>query len=573
MREKPAVDAVAEPLRLTDRAFQNGVAASLVTDLLEIRVKSPDGAIVKAPGEFVEPVHLQVACERIWKSLKPGEKVITYKMLAASGDVDAALQEFYERAIASALAAAPGLKEATLRQFFERDLITAAGTRGTVYRGGTETCGIPNEAIDALDKEHIVRPEFRGGAQWYELTHDRLIEPIRKSGQSWLNKGKRQGLEDRAKAWSDGGRGSAGLLTEAELQDYRKWLESPEALSLGHTRTVDEFLEASRKALDAEDTILRLAWDRFRSYDLGAVRSQLRYRTLRYVILLLAAAVLGAAFAYVEFSHYNHLWLPSLHIAIVAAAVAIPVIQALASVRRDENKWRMLRVAAESVKREIYRYRTRVGIYGETESRNASRSAKLATALESISSTLAPSETILSVASSASPGDLNALTGMEYLASRVQAQIQYFTSKIRLVNQRQLTLQMAAFTFAAAGVFFAALSLDLWVVGSFIIYLALLALQEMQPVRIRPGPFESEPHRPLQSSRLVGSAQLAGEGGSAQPGIFGGIRGIYAGRRIDRLDRAHAAKNLRTAPTRQVCLRCRGIIRSIGVTRESQQAV
>ena len=89
LREKPAVDAVAEPLRLTDRAFQNGVAASLVTDLLEIRVKSPDGAIVKAPGEFVEPVHLQVACERIWKSLKPGEKVITYNMLGCSGHVDA----------------------------------------------------------------------------------------------------------------------------------------------------------------------------------------------------------------------------------------------------------------------------------------------------------------------------------------------------------------------------------------------------------------------------------------------------------------------------------------------------
>ena len=46
---------------------------------------------------------------------------------------------------------------------------------GRVYRG------LPNEAVEELEDRHLIRPEWRAGARWYELTHDRLIEPIRAS--------------------------------------------------------------------------------------------------------------------------------------------------------------------------------------------------------------------------------------------------------------------------------------------------------------------------------------------------------------------------------------------------------
>jgi serine/threonine protein kinase len=60
-------------------------------------------------------------------------------------------------------------------------LITPVGTRGTAYRGQTETAGIPNAAVEALENLHLIRGEWRAGARWYELTHDLFIEPIQES--------------------------------------------------------------------------------------------------------------------------------------------------------------------------------------------------------------------------------------------------------------------------------------------------------------------------------------------------------------------------------------------------------
>jgi hypothetical protein len=53
------------------------------------------------------------------------------------------------------------------------------GTRGTVFRGANETGGIPNAAVDELERLYLIRTELRGGSRWYELMHDRFIEAIR----------------------------------------------------------------------------------------------------------------------------------------------------------------------------------------------------------------------------------------------------------------------------------------------------------------------------------------------------------------------------------------------------------
>ena len=62
-------------------------------------------------------------------------------------------------------------------------LITAMGTRGMVYRAQESTGGVPNAAIDMLESMHLIRAEWRAGARWYELTHDRFIEPILSSNK------------------------------------------------------------------------------------------------------------------------------------------------------------------------------------------------------------------------------------------------------------------------------------------------------------------------------------------------------------------------------------------------------
>jgi hypothetical protein len=176
--------AVQKPVEKTGREFAEGVAAELVEKLASIRAQGVGGRMVDAPGEYVEPVQLQVVCQDLWNKVPPDARQITFDHLKKYGDVSLALQNFYESALKTARQKT-GIKEDVLRGLFEYKLITAFGTRGTVLRGTDSSEGVPNAAIDELENQHIIRSETRAGAHWYELTHDRLIEPVRKSNESW----------------------------------------------------------------------------------------------------------------------------------------------------------------------------------------------------------------------------------------------------------------------------------------------------------------------------------------------------------------------------------------------------
>ncbi|TKJ32315.1 MAG: hypothetical protein CEE38_23445 [Planctomycetes bacterium B3_Pla] len=185
LRAEAACLAVEGPLRNTKCSFEVGVASKLVRQLLNIRIESVTREKVEVAGEFVEPVQLQVVCQSLWLNLPWKVTVITSDHLQKFGDVEEALTSFYERAIETAKKKT-GVSEGNLRDWFNDRLITTAGTRGTVFQGKEHTEGIPNSAVDVLDKQHIIRAEMRAGARWYELTHDRLIEPIRKSNEVWF---------------------------------------------------------------------------------------------------------------------------------------------------------------------------------------------------------------------------------------------------------------------------------------------------------------------------------------------------------------------------------------------------
>jgi hypothetical protein len=90
------------------------------------------------------------------------------------------LRRFYDDAVFAAAAAAR-VRERRLRGWIEEAFITSVGTRNTIYRSSEKTATIPNAAIDELENRHLIRAEFRAGARWYELTHDRFIEPIQTS--------------------------------------------------------------------------------------------------------------------------------------------------------------------------------------------------------------------------------------------------------------------------------------------------------------------------------------------------------------------------------------------------------
>ncbi len=237
-----ALLAVKRPAEQAGRRFAPGVAEQLVDDLRRIRSLRGEGeATVLSP--FVEPVQLQVVCRRLWESLPPDVEEIRAEDVARFGDVDEALREFYDDAVRYAVEKS-GVPEGRLRRWIDRHLITPLGTRGLVLRGETETAGMPNVAVEALAERRLIYAEVHSGARWYELAHDRLIEPVRQSNRAW-EESNRPSWMIAARQWAGRGR-PRGLLYRGEaLKEALAWAKAhPEMLS----DVERAFLRASKNA-------------------------------------------------------------------------------------------------------------------------------------------------------------------------------------------------------------------------------------------------------------------------------------------------------------------------------------
>ncbi len=182
MGKEAALQAVQNPARLAGRPFAEGVADQLVSNLSQIRVL---GEADSWPGQYVEPVQLQVVCYQLWENLKhnpPGQ--ITHANLEEYGDVDNALSDFYNRTIKEVLELPDvHVSDLELRLWFSKQLITEAGTRSIIDQGKEKTKGMPNNVVKALTDRYLLHAEPRAGAIWIELVHDRFVDPIRKANR------------------------------------------------------------------------------------------------------------------------------------------------------------------------------------------------------------------------------------------------------------------------------------------------------------------------------------------------------------------------------------------------------
>jgi hypothetical protein len=226
-----------EPLR----PYEPGVAEKLVEDLSSIKVQNPDGSLALQPGQYVEPVQLQVICYSLWDNLPLEGTSITENDLMNVGDTNEALGRYYAGRVA-AVSQAKGVKERLLREWIERNLISPGGVRNMVLQEpGRRKDGIGDDVIQALQSD-LVRAERRGGAIFYELTHDRLIQPILENNNRWFDENLSP-LQRQAALWSDQGRGESWLLRDQALEEVEKWAEvNLEEL----TELEAEFLEACR---------------------------------------------------------------------------------------------------------------------------------------------------------------------------------------------------------------------------------------------------------------------------------------------------------------------------------------
>jgi WD40 repeat protein len=241
--EVAARQALQQPVRAAGAEFDDAAAQALADDLRRVQVQRPDGTLEAQLGPYVEPVQLQVVGYRLWESLAEDDTQIDQADLAALGDVGHALAEYYAGRVA-AIAQESGVSERAIREWCDRRLITEQGIRGQVLMGKERSEGLENRAVRLLEDAHLVRAEKRGGATWYELAHDRLIEPVRADNASWFGVHLSL-LQRQAQLWADERRPDSLLLRGKELRDAEAWAE---AHAGEVTETEREFLDDCRSA-------------------------------------------------------------------------------------------------------------------------------------------------------------------------------------------------------------------------------------------------------------------------------------------------------------------------------------
>jgi WD40 repeat protein len=202
-----ARQAIVEPAQQAGVQFTASAARRLVDDL--------------GRGQPVDPVQLQVVCHRLWSRRPADAAAIDEDLVVAYADVDHALADYYAERVRS-VATETGVEERAVRLWFERELITPQGVRGQVLAG--ETQKLDARAVAALVDSHLVRAEARRNAVWYELAHDRLIQPVRDDNREWLARNERpiDRLAQRASLWQKEGRPKRLLLKGRALRQAER---------------------------------------------------------------------------------------------------------------------------------------------------------------------------------------------------------------------------------------------------------------------------------------------------------------------------------------------------------------
>ncbi len=170
--------------------FAPGVAEKILRKLYTVKVPGPDGTPRFKRAEFIEMMHLQIVCHRLWARLPRGITVIeeVHLMNAASGGqtfddfFDNILDDFYDWTVKEV----SNSDETRVHGGYSEELIrlgcmqfvTPALTRAVVKRTNERVGRLPYYIVKQLNERHLLRCEKRSDDEWYELAHDHLVKPI-----------------------------------------------------------------------------------------------------------------------------------------------------------------------------------------------------------------------------------------------------------------------------------------------------------------------------------------------------------------------------------------------------------
>jgi hypothetical protein len=263
--------------------------------------------------------------------------------------------------------------------------------------------------------------------------------------------------------------------------DLREIIDTASICPLALAGNVDDLQRVLFGPIQKPADVLADAWSRYDDLDLAAVEKQDLFRKIQIAILtlavaatLLAVAISGKALPE-KFRSWLFQRLPSiitqhihgvLHLLLILVPITISVLVSLNSRFREGNKWVLLRAAAESIKREIFRYRARSGVYSEEQCTQASAQSKLATNIKDITNSLVQSEVNRSSLPHRPANDTSRvgfLMPEDYLLERIKEQTGYFERKTAALYKRLQRLEIYILTAGGLGTLLAALGGEVWV--------------------------------------------------------------------------------------------------------------
>jgi tetratricopeptide (TPR) repeat protein len=162
--------------------FEPTAARDLVEAVRTSRIVTEGGSRRHITADQIEPALLQVACARLWESLRARTDAIRQRDLRRRGAVDAVLSAHCGETIA-AVAEIHDIPVAWLRPWIIETFITDIGSLEAVGEGVAESAGLPAIAARALEDRHLLRSLVTqpASSRLYQLISDRIVEPLKRA--------------------------------------------------------------------------------------------------------------------------------------------------------------------------------------------------------------------------------------------------------------------------------------------------------------------------------------------------------------------------------------------------------
>ena len=221
------------------------------------------------------------------------------------------------------------------------------------------------------------------------------------------------------------------------------------------------------------DETLREAWRQQRLISAAARQQRRDQNVAQLVALMLGLTVTALVVAQAVLDENGYLAKNPLvewffYVAILVLPIMVAALAAATGRWRPGTRWILLRASSEAIKREIWRYRARAGTYSHAKTRRVSREVKLAEAVGSSIGGLMRtdvSQLAFDPAANASVDSdkLTPVTPDQYIAERIDDQIDYYLRTAAKLERRARLLRALALAFGAIGTFLAAIGLQIYV--------------------------------------------------------------------------------------------------------------